>query len=75
MAASECHPDPSRSLLKRRLPVPSPVCREPANPNSGSASGALTTTPHPCGKRPDEGDYLSVMATNAVAFEELAQKF
>ena len=26
----------------------------------------------PCGNRPDEGDYLSVMATNAVALEELA---
>ena len=26
----------------------------------------------PCGNRPGEGDYLSVMATNAVALEELA---
>jgi zinc transport system substrate-binding protein len=27
----------------------------------------------PCGNRPDEGDYLSVMATNAVALEGIAE--
>ena len=27
----------------------------------------------PCGNRPGEGDYLSVMAGNAIAFEGLAQ--
>jgi zinc transport system substrate-binding protein len=27
----------------------------------------------PCGNRPDEGDYLAVMAANAVALENLAR--
>jgi zinc transport system substrate-binding protein len=37
------------------------------------ARGITSVVFSPCGNRPEDGDYLSVMAANAAALEEVGQ--